>query len=449
MHAHKDSFHRFDKFNLKYNPIGESRLREIFMKTDNLIKGRYLAEITKEVINDLHATKYQHAEYRISVYGRDLNEWDKLAKWVLENKLFSNNIRWLVQIPRLYSVYKASNNIQNFEQFLINIFQPLFEVTKNPKSHPELHILLERVVGLDSVDDESKAERRIHRKYPYPKYWNTDLNPPYSYYLYYIYANMTTLNQWRKMRGFNTFVFRPHAGEAGDTDHLTSSFLTSYAISHGILLRKVPALQYLYYLMQIGLAMSPLSNNALFLNYERNPFPNFFQRGLNVSLSTDDPLQFHFTKEPLIEEYSVAAQIYKLSPVDMCELARNSVIQSGWEHTLKQRWLGDLYYLLGSEANDINKTNVPSIRMKFRCITLLEELHLVLGSTENISKYLGRPISLNSDSTEIDELSIAKFPGHSLVYQAGGSNTVTDPDPQDNDKRRKEKEAKGRDSKKS
>lgn len=47
MHAHTDSFHRFDKFNLKYNPIGESRLREIFMKTDNFIQGRYLAELTK------------------------------------------------------------------------------------------------------------------------------------------------------------------------------------------------------------------------------------------------------------------------------------------------------------------------------------------------------------------------------------------------------------------
>lgn len=104
-------------------------------------------------------------------------------------------------------------------------------------------------------------------------------------------------------------MFRPHCGEAGDTDHLTSAFLTAFGISHGILLRKVPALQYLYYLTQMGIAMSPLSNNALFLDYERNPFPTFFQRGLNVSLSTDDPLQFHFTKEPLIEEYSVAAQV--------------------------------------------------------------------------------------------------------------------------------------------
>ena len=37
--------------------------------------------------------------------------------------------------------------------------------------------------------------------------------------------------------------------------------------------------------------MSPLSNNSLFLNYPRSPFPDYLARGLNVSLSTDDPLQ--------------------------------------------------------------------------------------------------------------------------------------------------------------
>lgn len=55
--------------------------------------------------------------------------------------------------------------------------------------------------------------------------------------------------------------------------------------------------------------MSPLSNNSLFLDYHRNPFPLFFQRGLNVSLSSDDPLQIHLTKEALVEEYSVAAKV--------------------------------------------------------------------------------------------------------------------------------------------
>jgi adenosine deaminase len=68
-------------------------------------------------------------------------------------------------------------------------------------------------------------------------------------------------------------------------------------------------LQLLYYLSQVGIAMSPLSNNKLFLDYHRNPFVKYFSQGLNVSLSTDDPLMLHYTKDPLVEEYSVAAQV--------------------------------------------------------------------------------------------------------------------------------------------
>ena len=45
--------------------------------------------------------------------------------------------------------------------------------------------------------------------------WTEPENPPYSYYLYYMFANMTKLNHFRHMRGLNTFVFRPHCGEAG------------------------------------------------------------------------------------------------------------------------------------------------------------------------------------------------------------------------------------------
>ncbi|KAI9880300.1 MAG: AMP deaminase [Pleopsidium flavum] len=377
MHAHTDSFHRFDKFNLKYNPIGESRLRTIFLKTDNFIRGRYLSEITKEVISDLESSKYQMVEWRISIYGRTVDEWDKLAEWVVDNKLFSHNVRWLIQVPRLYDVYKSTGLMDNFEQVVRNIFQPLFEVTQDPSSHPKLHVFLPRVIGFDSVDDESKVERRLYRKFPLPKDWNTKQNPPYSYWIYYLFANIASLNMWRKQRGFNTFLLRPHCGEAGDTDHLAAAVLCCHSISHGLLLRKVPLLQYIFYLEQIGIAMSPLSNNALFLAYERNPFLQYFRRGLNVSLSTDDPLQFAFTKEPLIEEYSVAAQIYKLSAVDMCELAKNSVIQSGFEHAVKQRWLGPDFHLPGVTGNNVAKSNVPNIREAFRHETLLQELSMI------------------------------------------------------------------------
>ncbi|KAF4509715.1 hypothetical protein G6O67_003857 [Ophiocordyceps sinensis] len=373
MHAHTDSFHRFDKFNLKYNPIGESRLRTIFLKTDNFIHGRYLAEITKEVISDLESSKYQMVEWRISVYGKSIDEWDSLAAWVVDNGLFSHNVRWLVQIPRLYDVYKASGLMETFEQIVRNLFQPLFEVTKNPASHPKLHVFLQRVIGFDSVDDESKIERRLFKKFPVPKAWDTKQNPPYSYWIYYLFSNTSSLNYWRKKRGFNTFVLRPHCGEAGDSEHLAVAVLSCHSISHGLLLRKVPLLQYVFYLEQIGIAMSPLSNNALFLAYERNPFHQYFRRGLNVSLSTDDPLQFAFTKEPLIEEYAVAAQIYKLSPVDMCELAKNSVEQSGYEASIKRQWLGPDFEKPGREGNTMVKTNVPDRREEFRYHTLLQE----------------------------------------------------------------------------
>jgi AMP deaminase len=267
--------------------------------------------------------------------------------------------------------------MDNFEQVVTNIFQPLFEVTKDPSSHPKLHIFLQRVIGFDSVDDESKVERRLYKKFPLPKDWSTRQNPPYSYWIYYLFANIASLNVWRKQRGFNTFLLRPHCGEAGDTDHLAAAVLCCHSISHGLLLRKVPLLQYIFYLEQIGIAMSPLSNNALFLAYERNPFLSYFRRGLNVSLSTDDPLQFAFTKEPLIEEYSVAAQIYKLTAVDMCELAKHSVEQSGFEHVIKQRWLGRNYHLPGVAGNDVAKVNVPNIREAFRHETLMQELAMI------------------------------------------------------------------------
>lgn len=207
MHADKNIFHRFDKFNLKYNPCGQSRLREIFIKQDNIIHGRFLAELTKEVFTDLEASKYQHAEYRVSIYGRKQVEWDILAAWVCNNKLYSDNVLWLIQvrgggafpvcgvtclyvyvcsisfaalyrpvsisfinplfstldcgahlfpcaptaplqIPRLYNVYKEQGIVEDFQQLLDNIFRPLFEVSLDPNSHPQLHIFLKTVRAL-------------------------------------------------------------------------------------------------------------------------------------------------------------------------------------------------------------------------------------------------------------------------------------------------------------
>ena len=110
----------------------------------------------------------------------------------------------------------------------------------------------------------------------------------------------------------------------------------------------------------------------------------------------------HDIQEPLLEEYSVAAhvglsnpvhspphyadyadlsrarsarhssffgvsihqmlltQIYKFPQSSLAELARNSVIQSGFEMEIKRHWLGQYWYLPGDAGNEINKVRVAS-----------------------------------------------------------------------------------------
>ena len=53
---------------------------------------------------------------------RDKNEWDKLAKWIVKNELFSDNVRWLIQIPRLYDVFKKAGGVDNFQQVVESKF---------------------------------------------------------------------------------------------------------------------------------------------------------------------------------------------------------------------------------------------------------------------------------------------------------------------------------------
>lgn len=378
VHADSSTFHRFDKFNLKYNPMGQSRLREIFLKTDNKIKGKYFAELVKEVFVELENSKYQMSEPRVSIYGRDLNEWNNLADWIEDNRVYSPNVRWLIQVPRLYNVYKSSGAVNNYADMLNNIFKPLFDVTADPSSNPKLHNFLQQVAGFDSVDDESKSENKFHKSNPKPEDWDNTDNPSYVYYLYYFAANLYVLNKFRVSQGLNPFSYRPHSGEAGELDHLVASFLLADGINHGIILRKSPVLQYLFYLAQIAIAQSPLSNNSLFLRMDRNPCQSFFARGLNLSLSTDDPMMFHFTREPLIEEYSISAQVFHFSSTDICEIARNSVLMSGFEHSVKAKWIGKRYQLPGPLGNNIDKTNVPQLRLAFRYATLCAEHRFLL-----------------------------------------------------------------------
>jgi AMP deaminase len=378
-------YQRFDNFNSKYSPFKLAQMRRIFLKVDNAIDGRFFAELTKVVFARHEASKGHESltEMRLSVYGMERTEWFQNARWVMNDwkggdnpgPVLSDKNRWMVQIPRLWRVFNRKKDAgKNFQMMLENIFVPIVEATLHPEDHPEVAALLKHVVGFDSVDDEGNPEQGMCCRPPAE--WTSTDNPSYSWQLYYLWANIKVVNALRESLGLNTFSLRPHAGETGDVNHLAATYMLCESINHGINLDKQVSLQYLYYLDQVGLSVSPLSNNFLFRKMKDSPFSKFFKRGMNVTLSTDDPLLFHMSDDPLLEEYCVARASFDLSMTDMCELARNSIYQSGFEDDLKKQWLGK-NYARGPKHCDVDKTHVPLIRSKFRSEHLAME-HMLM-----------------------------------------------------------------------
>ncbi|CCH41668.1 AMP deaminase 2 [Wickerhamomyces ciferrii] len=383
-----------------------SKIEKTFLRINNHINGEYLSVILKQVLTDYEKSKYQFGEIGINfnLLEKTNNKWEALADWVIDNKLVSYNVKWIIRIPRNYSVLKKAGLINSFQDFLDLIFNKLFEVSINPGSNPKLHFFLTKISAFDllSVDKQHQDHSLFDvKELKSPRKWTNDTNPPYSYYLYYLFINFSSLNNFRKTRGLSTFNLRPHVASISDksglgviTESLATCFLLSKNIINGEKLCNYPVLQYLYYLKQIGITMSPLCWNKTLqlLNdddnhiesnrfaYEKNPSIEFFQMGMKVSLSTNKPLFSSLTRDPLIEEYSIAGSIHKLSGVDLCELCRNSVLISEYNGGLKKHWIGIKYpkqvendsYVDWEFTDDfgIQRCNVPNMRLDYRLDSL-------------------------------------------------------------------------------
>ena len=74
-------------------------------------------------------------------------------------------------------------------------------------------------------------------------------NPPYSYFIYHLYANLKVLNRLREAKGFNTLPLKPHAGEAGSRHHMATAFLlgiTQRHLTHYLSATFLPVLRRLF-----------------------------------------------------------------------------------------------------------------------------------------------------------------------------------------------------------
>ena len=70
-------------------------------------------------------------------------------------------------------------------------------------------------------------------------------------------------------------------------------------------------------------------------------------------------------------------QIYKFPQSSLAELARNSVIQSGFDMEVKRHWLGQHWYLPGAAGNEINRVCTTSWNSKCRAPSFRHSVVLI------------------------------------------------------------------------
>lgn len=73
-------------------------------------------------------------------------------------------------------------------------------------------------------------------------------------------------------------------------------------------------------------------------------------------------------------------KLWNLNTVDLCELARASVLMSSFPEERKRAWIGDNCDRFGCDGNEPSKTNLPQIRVAYRSQTLLEELDIHINA---------------------------------------------------------------------
>ncbi|CAI4802558.1 CEQ_1a_G0026540.mRNA.1.CDS.1 [Saccharomyces cerevisiae] len=417
-------------------------IAKTFLEFDNYINGEYLAELLKTfLIKPQEESKYQLCQLSVDFQfylhydNSDVdNWWMVFANWLNHYNIFSNNIRWNIRISRIYPELYHTGKVKNFQEYLNLIFKPLFNAENylHKSLGPILLKFLSQVSSIDLCiqDTDNYIWKNFTAVSCLPKDWTSGGdNPTISQYMYYVYVNLTKLNHIRQALHQNTFTLRSSCSPTSMnrtsqfsntlnfTEH-TEAILNNFLLACGGFLNAEnlwnapPSLVYLFYLSQIPMVVAPLNSivdskptmlqeqapTGLVLEpskpYKKNPFMKFFEMGFKISLSSESILYNNsYTKEPIIEEYSVAASIYRLHSADLCELLRNSVITSGFSSTLKNKWLGvslashdyfventgfvDKWY--DCKPNTSLEHNVPIIRRQYRSSTLAGEWRLIIA----------------------------------------------------------------------
>jgi len=135
------------------------------------------------------------------------------------------------------------------------------------------------------------------------------------------------------------FLTVAHAGEEGPAAYVTEALdvLKVSRIDHGVRSEEDPHLLERLVREQVPLTMCPLSNVKLkvFQRMEQHNLKRLLEKGLCVTVSSDDPAYFGGY---VAENYLAAAEALQLSRAQLVQLARNSINASFLEAADKQAW---------------------------------------------------------------------------------------------------------------
>ena len=130
-----------------------------------------------------------------------------------------------------------------------------------------------------------------------------------------------------RRQGLHTTV---HAGEAAGADSVADALdtLAPDRIGHATRAEEDPTLIDRLAAAQIPLELCPLSNLAtgVIADIAAHPVRRYWERGLNISINTDDPGMFH---NSLAEEYATLIEVFGFTPNDIRSLVTNG-LDAAW-----------------------------------------------------------------------------------------------------------------------
>ncbi len=139
------------------------------------------------------------------------------------------------------------------------------------------------------------------------------------------------------------FLAVAHAGEEGPPEYIWQALdvLGARRIDHGVRCLEDDRLVQRLVAEQIPLTVCPLSNVKLrvFPDLEHHNVRRLLERGLNVSINSDDPAYFGGY---IADNYAATARALQLTDDDVLQVARNSFVASFLDDDARQRHLDEI-----------------------------------------------------------------------------------------------------------